>query len=90
MPEALARLLAQARRGGAKVPNRAGAGLTREGAFEVQERLAASFGPVGGFKVACPPDAPIVIAPLIVTGPSTAFCSRRLQIGWTARPCNKI
>lgn len=64
MPEALARLLAQARRGGTKVPNSAGEGLTREGAFEVQERLAASFGPVGGFKVACPPDAPIVIAPI--------------------------
>jgi len=64
MPEALARLLAQARRGGAKVPNNAGEGLTREGAFEVQERLAASFGPVGGFKVACPPDAPMVIAPI--------------------------
>lgn len=64
MPESLARLLAQARRGGAKVPNSAGAGLTREGAFEVQERLAASFGPVGGFKVACPPEAPIVIAPI--------------------------
>ncbi len=60
----LARRLAAARRGGPKVTASAGAGLTRADAFAVQERLVDAFGPVGGFKVACPPDAPIVIAPI--------------------------
>lgn len=62
--EELAELLAMARRGGPKVPLAAGKGLTREQAFAVQSRLIAEFGPVAGFKVACPPDAPIVIAPI--------------------------
>lgn len=62
--EQLAELLAVARRGGPKVPLAAGTGLAREQAFDVQSRLIAEFGPVGGFKVACPPDAPIVIAPI--------------------------
>src|SRR6056297_4274718 len=60
----VAQLLA-AREGGAKLPATAGKGLTRARIFAVQEAVAARLGPVGGFKVACPPDAPIVIAPIM-------------------------
>jgi len=60
----LVELLASARRGGPKVPLEAGHGLTRAQAFEVQTRLVEEFGPVGGYKVACPPGAPVVIAPI--------------------------
>lgn len=60
----LAARLAEARREGTRLPLSAGRGLTRDDCFRVQERLAAEFGPVGGFKVACPPDAPLVIAPI--------------------------
>ena len=65
--DALVDLLAAARRGGPKVPLEAGRGLSREQAFDVQSRLVAAFGPVGGYKVACPPDAPIVIAPIFAS-----------------------
>jgi 2-keto-4-pentenoate hydratase len=60
----VAQLLA-AREGGAKLPAKVGEGLSRARIFEVQESVAARLGPVGGFKVACPPDAPIVIAPIM-------------------------
>lgn len=65
--EYLAGLLAAARRGGPKVDAAAGTGLTRAEAFAVQQCLAEEFGPVGGFKVACPPDAPIIIAPIFAS-----------------------
>lgn len=60
----VAQLLA-ARNGGPKLPASAGEGLTRARIFAVQETVAAGLGPVGGFKVACPSDAPIVIAPIM-------------------------
>lgn len=60
----VAQLLA-AREGGAKLPAKVGEGLSRARIFEVQQAVAARLGPVGGFKVACPPDAPIVIAPIM-------------------------
>ena len=60
----VAQLLA-ARNGGAKLPASAGEGLTRARVFAVQHAVAARLGSVGGFKVACPPDAPIVIAPIM-------------------------
>lgn len=64
MTDPLIPLLRAARAGGPKLPERLGEGLTRERVFAVQAALAAELGPVGGFKVACPPDAPIVIAPI--------------------------
>jgi len=64
MSDPLIALLRAARAGGPRLPDRAGEGLTRARVFAVQEALAADLGPVGGFKVACPPDAPIVIAPI--------------------------
>ncbi|WP_300550692.1 2-keto-4-pentenoate hydratase [Roseovarius sp.] len=64
MSDLLIPLLHAARAGGPKLPDRAGEGLSRERVFAVQEALAATLGPVGGFKVACPPDAPIIIAPI--------------------------
>ncbi len=70
----LVRLLDAARRGGPKVPVSVGAGLSRAEAFDVQERMAAIHGPVGGFKVACPPGAPIVMAPIYqadIAGPGS-------------------
>ncbi|SLN20510.1 2-keto-4-pentenoate hydratase [Roseovarius gaetbuli] len=64
MNDPLIQLLQAARDGGARLPENAGEGLTRARVFAVQEALAATLGPVGGFKVACPPDAPIIIAPI--------------------------
>jgi 2-keto-4-pentenoate hydratase len=65
MTDPLVEALIQARTGGAKLPESAADGLTRDRIFAVQEAVAARLGPVGGFKVACPPDAPIVIAPIM-------------------------
>ncbi len=64
MNDPLIQLLQAARDGGARLPENAGEGLTRARVFAVQEALAATLGPVGGFKVACPPDAPIIIGPI--------------------------
>ncbi|MDT8325812.1 MAG: 2-keto-4-pentenoate hydratase [Roseovarius sp.] len=64
MNDPLIPLLHAARAGGPRLPARAGEGLTRARVFAVQQALAATLGPVGGFKVACPPDAPIIIAPI--------------------------
>lgn len=57
--------LLAAREGGPKLPATAGEGLTRAHILAVQEAVVARLGRVGGFKVACPPDAPIVIAPIM-------------------------
>lgn len=67
MSDPLIQLLQTARAGGPRLPTRAVEGLTRERVFAVQEALAATLGPVGGFKVACPPDAPIIIGPIYVS-----------------------
>jgi 2-keto-4-pentenoate hydratase len=73
MPEGLserarrvaARLL-EARRGGAPLP--AGwddaQGLTRGETYAVQALVAREHGPAGGFKVACKPGAPQIMAPI--------------------------
>ncbi len=85
MTDHLVNLLRAARAGGPKLPERLGEGLTRERVFAVQEALAAELGPVGGFKVACPPDAPIVIAPIyasdIHASPATLTLPRDEEIG---------
>lgn len=64
MSDPLVAQLVAAWKGGRKIPEAAGEGLTRERVFAVQEAVAARLGPVGGFKVACPPGAPIIIAPI--------------------------
>src|SRR6056297_3674410 len=76
----VAQLLA-AREGGAKLPATAGKGLTRARIFAVQEAVAARLGPVGGFKVACPPDAPIVIAPIMARDIHTTPAKIAVQAG---------
>ncbi|SEL42600.1 hypothetical protein SAMN05443999_105168 [Roseovarius azorensis] len=65
MSDPLVAQLLAAREGGGKLPDTASQGLTRARVFAVQEAVAARLGPVGGFKVACPKDAPIVIAPIM-------------------------
>ncbi|HCI99770.1 MAG TPA: 2-keto-4-pentenoate hydratase, partial [Sulfitobacter sp.] len=61
----MATALLLARNGGPKLPATAGEGLTRDRVFAVQEEVAAKLGPVGGFKVARPFGAPIIIAPIM-------------------------
>jgi len=65
MSDPLVTQLLAARQGGERLPGTAGDGLTRERIFAVQEAVAARLGPVGGFKVACPPGAAIIIAPIM-------------------------
>ncbi len=65
MNDPLAAQLVAARDGGPKLSAMAGEGLTRARVLAVQEAVAAQLGPVGGFKVACPPGAPIIIAPIM-------------------------
>lgn len=64
MNDPLVAQLVAAWKGGERLPEAAGEGLTRERVLAVQEAVAAQLGPVGGFKVACPPGAPIIIAPI--------------------------
>jgi 2-keto-4-pentenoate hydratase len=47
----------------------------------VQEAVAARLGPVGGFKVACPPDAPIVIAPIMACDIHTTSAELSVPMG---------
>ena len=65
MSDPLVAQLLAAREGGGKLPDTASEGLTRARVFAVQAAVAARLGPVGGFKVARPKDAPIVIAPIM-------------------------
>ena len=65
MTDPWATALLLARNGGPKLPATAGEGLTRDRVFAVQEEVAAKLGPVGGFKVARPFGAPIIIAPIM-------------------------
>jgi 2-keto-4-pentenoate hydratase len=67
MSDPLATALLLARNGGPKLPASAGEGLTRDRVFTVQEEVAAKLGPVGGFKVARPFGAPIIIAPIMAS-----------------------
>lgn len=67
MNDPLVKQLLEARSGGPGLPASAGEGLTRDRVFAVQAAVAAQLGPVGGFKVACPPDAPIIIAPIMAS-----------------------
>jgi len=67
MSDPLVTQLLTARNGGPKLPASAGDGLTRDRIFAVQAAVAAELGPVGGFKVACPPGAPIIIAPIFAS-----------------------
>lgn len=66
MTDPLVAQLLAARNGGPKIPATAGDDLSRDRIFAVQTAVAAHLGPVGGFKVACPPNAPIIIAPIMV------------------------
>ncbi|MBE0452985.1 2-keto-4-pentenoate hydratase [Roseovarius autotrophicus] len=85
MTDPLVEALIAARKGGPKLPETAGEGLTRARIFAVQEAVAARLGPVGGFKVACPPDAPIVIAPIMARdihdSPAVITCERGAEVG---------
>lgn len=65
MTDPLTKALLEARNGGPKLPDTYGEGLTRERIFAVQTEVASALGSVGGFKVACPPGAPIIIAPIM-------------------------
>lgn len=65
MSDPLTTALLLARNGGPKLPASTGEGLTRDRVFAVQKEVAAELGPVGGFKVACPSGAPIIIAPIM-------------------------
>lgn len=61
----LAEALIAARSGGAKVvPDADMAALSLEDAYPVQARVAQAIGPVGGFKVACKPGQPVILAPI--------------------------
>lgn len=55
----------RARDGGTAVPAHTGAGLTIEEAYQVQAAVTADQGPVGGWKVACKPGAPQIMAPIL-------------------------
>jgi 2-keto-4-pentenoate hydratase len=65
MTDPLTTALLLARNGGPKLPASVGEGLTRDRVFAVQAEVAAELGPVGGFKVARPSGAPIIIAPIM-------------------------
>lgn len=67
MSDPLVAQLLAARNGGPKLPAVAGDDLSRDRIFAVQAAVAAQLGPVGGFKVACPPDAPIIFAPIFAS-----------------------
>lgn len=63
--QALVEALGRARRGGPAVATELGTGLSVEEAYEVQAAVAAELGPVGGWKVACKPGAPQIMAPIL-------------------------
>lgn len=65
MSDPLVSELVAARDGGPKLHDSAGEGLTRARILAVQEAVAERLGPVGGFKVACPEGAPIIVAPIM-------------------------
>jgi 2-keto-4-pentenoate hydratase len=85
MTDPLVKALIAAWGGGPKLPETAGEGLTRARIFAVQEAVAAKLGPVGGFKVACPPGAPIVIAPIMARdihpSPAVIACAAAEEVG---------
>ncbi|MFU8778994.1 MAG: 2-keto-4-pentenoate hydratase, partial [Roseovarius sp.] len=85
MTDPLAEALIAARGIGPKLPESAAEGLTRARVFAVQEAVAAQLGPVGGFKVACPPGAPIVIAPIMARdihlSPAVIACAAVEEVG---------
>lgn len=58
--------LLEARRGGAPLPADwdEAQGLTRNETYAVQALVAREIGPAGGFKVACKPGAPQIMAPI--------------------------
>ncbi|MFW8635708.1 2-keto-4-pentenoate hydratase [Cribrihabitans pelagius] len=64
--EALAAALIRSRAGGPRTDLSSGrnGALSAADAYRVQEALAQRFGPVGGFKVACKPGQPVIMAPV--------------------------
>ncbi|PKQ11223.1 MAG: 2-keto-4-pentenoate hydratase [Alphaproteobacteria bacterium HGW-Alphaproteobacteria-1] len=85
MSDPLVEALLAAWGGGPKLPGSAAEGLTRARVFAVQAEVAACLGPVGGFKVACPPGAPIVIAPIMARdihpSPAVIACAAGEEVG---------
>lgn len=96
-PSDLARELAShliAARGQGSVPCtwREHAALTADDAYSVQSILAGRFGPAGGFKVACKPDQPNIMAPIyasdilfppaVLTAPGEENIGIELEIGF--------
>lgn len=65
MTDPLVSQLLAARNGGPKLPASAAEGLTRARIFAVQQAVAERLGPVGGFKIARPEGAPVIIAPIM-------------------------
>lgn len=64
--QALAEALLRARRGdGPAVPTCLGAGLSEEDSYQVQAAVTTALGPAGGWKVACKPGAPQIMAPIL-------------------------
>jgi 2-keto-4-pentenoate hydratase len=63
--QALIEAFRRARSGGPAVPAPLGDGLSSEEAYKVQASMASDLGPVGGWKVACKPGAPQIMAPIL-------------------------
>ena len=81
MTDPLATGLLLARNGGPKLPAAAGEGLTRDRVLAVQAEVAAELGPVGGFKVARPSGAPIIIAPIMARDIHQSPATISLSVG---------
>lgn len=64
MIDPLAEALIAARSGGPKLDLPQGTTVPRDRVLTVQSQVARQLGPVGAFKVACPRDAPVVMAPI--------------------------
>lgn len=64
MTDPLAEALIAARSGGSKLALAPGTQLPRHRVLAVQTEVASRLGPVGAFKVACPRNAPVVMAPI--------------------------
>ncbi|MEX5728746.1 2-keto-4-pentenoate hydratase [Rhodovulum iodosum] len=82
-----ARALIDARCTGVAVPadHPATRGMTEADAYAVQARVAEALGPVGGFKVACKPGQPQIMAPILArdthNSPARLACPAEEQIG---------
>lgn len=85
--EAFAQALIAARQTGVPVPadHPATQAMTEADAYAVQARVAAALGPVGGFKVACKPGQPQILAPILARdvhpSPARLACPAGEKVG---------